>query len=148
MPPDTVGLAIVIAIGQVGVTIVCELMPLLASQTRFQAPGKVRGGCKPHKSIYPLGSGYREQQHDPATHGGTNDKLRARGNAVQNRKAIVTPSTDTTLFQHTAGISVPKIIEARKLPALIAAPLLQRQRFGPLHIGIKTGTEQYPRLPA
>ena len=93
----------------------------------------------------------RQQQRQPAAHRRADQHLRALGEALEHRGAVLQPAADGAVGEVAAGFAVAGIIEPDAGAAVFAGPVVERHRLGALHVGLEAAEPEQPgrgRRPA
>lgn len=136
---------VVVTIGYFRKALVFQLPFLFVRKfVHHQVFGKIRRRGGADKSGDALGPRQSSQQHNPATHGGSDQNLGAFGQLVEDGDRVVLPAPDGAVFESAGRLTVAEIIEPDKGLTAAATKVFHCQGFGSGHIGLKPGQKHYP----
>ncbi len=90
----------------------------------------------------------RQQQREPAAHRRADQHLRALGEALEHRGAVLKPAADGAVGEFAAGFAVAGIVEPDAGAAVLAGPVVERDGLGALHVGLEAAEPEQPRRRA
>ena len=107
---------------------------------------EVGGRGNADKAGHAIGSLECHIEHDPATHAGADEDLRALGQAIENGERIPGPVTDGPVLEASARLAVAAIVETHEGTAAAAAPLVEPCRLRPGHVRGVAAEKHHARL--
>ena len=135
----------VVTVGDDGKALRLQLFLLFGRKvTGDQVFGEIRRRGGADKPRHSLGPGQGRKQHDPSSHGRSDQNLRSFSQLVQGRHRVPGPLPDGAVFEGARGFAVAGIIEPEVSLAAFFAEFFQRQRLAAGHVGLEPGHEDDP----